>query len=155
MEAAQEPAATLERRYRRILAERMADLPFLNPHLSVRAIGFQPWNGDLLGVMLTPWFMNLMLLPGPQGWSGRTAGQQLLQSFPSGDYRFTVGAEPDIGVYQMCSLFSPALQFPDQETAEAVARQILLDLLRAPESAGISRRRLLQGRFRDHGGSAG
>lgn len=149
-----EPEATLERVYRQILAERISGMPFLNPQLTVRAIGFRPWNEGWIGVMLTPWFMNLMLLPGSDGWQDLEPGQQLTYRFPSGDYRFTAGEEPGIGLYQMCSLYSPVFQFEDQATAEAVAGQILVELLREPAPPGISRRQLLSGRFGGHGETA-
>jgi [NiFe] hydrogenase assembly HybE family chaperone len=146
-----EAAATLERVYQGILTERMAGLPLVNPVLQVRAIGFRPWHEGLIGVLLTPWFMNLMQLPSRP--DGLAPGQQLSYRFPSGDYRFTVGEEPGIGLYLMCSLYSPVFQFQDQATAEAVAEQILVDLLREPAPAGISRRQLLQGRFREGNGA--
>lgn len=148
-----EPEATLERVYRQIMTERMAGLPLLNPALTVRAIGFRPWNDGQIGVMLTPWFMNLMRLPFHP--DGLAPGQHLTYRFPSGDYRFTAGEEPGIGPYHMCSLYSPVFQFEDQATAEAVAGQILVELLREPAPAGISRRQLLQGRFRNRGEAAG
>ncbi|NJD07822.1 MAG: [NiFe]-hydrogenase assembly chaperone HybE [Methylococcaceae bacterium] len=149
-----EPEATLERVYRQILKERMAGLPFVNPALTVSAIGFRPWNDGLIGVMLTPWFMNLMALPGSDDWQDAAPGQQLTYRFPAGDFRFTAGDEPGIGRYRMCSLYSPVLQFADQTTAEAVAEQILLELMRVPAPPGISRRQLLSGRFGGHGETA-
>ena len=36
---------------------------FVNPAVEVEAVGFAPWDAHWLGVMVTPWFMNLMLLP--------------------------------------------------------------------------------------------
>ena len=47
----------------RIQRERMADIPLLNPALEVQAVGFSVWEAYCLGVLITPWFMNLMLLP--------------------------------------------------------------------------------------------
>ena len=35
----------------------------LNPALSVEAVGFRPWDEHWLGVLVTPWFMNLWLMP--------------------------------------------------------------------------------------------
>ena len=32
---------------------------FVNPALAVEAVGFRPWEDHWLGVMVTPWFMNL------------------------------------------------------------------------------------------------
>src|SRR5512143_3606548 len=40
---------------------RMQGLPFLNPALQVDAVDFAPWEAFWLGVMITPWFVNLTL----------------------------------------------------------------------------------------------
>ncbi len=56
-------ATTLEHRFRQIERTRMTGVPVVNDKLAVRAIGFRPWREHWLGILLTPWFMNLMLLP--------------------------------------------------------------------------------------------
>jgi [NiFe] hydrogenase assembly HybE family chaperone len=77
-------AQALQQQMRRIARERMRDLPLLNPALQVQAIGWQPLrvpaNGGpertqgaadgaaghgwmAVGVLLTPWSMNLVQLP--------------------------------------------------------------------------------------------
>ncbi len=109
----------------------MTGLAFVNPALDVEAVGFAPWEGRWLGVMLTPWFMNLTLTPrDPAAWRPLAAGEKRALPFPAGDYEF-VGARDDvIGEYQVCSLFSPLLEFDDQETARlvaALAREALFD----------------------------
>jgi [NiFe] hydrogenase assembly HybE family chaperone len=120
----------LERLYRRIGQERMQGLPLLNPALRVKAIGFRQWQGRCLGVLVTPWFMNLMLLPSEgDEWRHLQIGEKQLHQLPSGPYEFIVGEEADIGRYQMCSLFSPMFEFADQETAEAAARAAMEALM--------------------------
>ena len=54
----------LESAFERVRRERMIDVPMLNPRLAVQAVGFRDWRGGWLGILITPWFMNLMLLPG-------------------------------------------------------------------------------------------
>ena len=56
------PASVLEGAFRAVYEERMQGLPFINPALSVEAVEVGPWNGHWLGVLITPWFMYLMLL---------------------------------------------------------------------------------------------
>lgn len=126
-------AAGLETAFRRIQGERMADLPFVNPGLTVEAVGFRPWDRSCLGVLVTPWSMNLMLLPveGEQ-WADRRPGEQGLVRFPSGSHEFILGEEAGIGRYRMCSLFSPVLEFPHQAAAVATARAALDQLLAPP-----------------------
>jgi [NiFe] hydrogenase assembly HybE family chaperone len=112
----------LEVEFRRIEKERMQGLPLLNPELYVQAVGFRQWNDYCLGVLITPWFMNLMLLP-PEGdsWQALRIGDKQLHQLPSGPYEFILGEEEGIGRYQMCSLFSPVFEFADQATAVATA----------------------------------
>ena len=50
--------------FRNVAKERMAGVPLVNETLSVEAVGFTEWDGRLLGVLVAPWFMNLVLLPG-------------------------------------------------------------------------------------------
>ncbi|KAB2865210.1 MAG: [NiFe]-hydrogenase assembly chaperone HybE, partial [Bauldia sp.] len=109
-----DPAAALARRleavFRRIERERMADVPILNPALKVEVVGMRPWAGDWLCVLVTPWSMNLMLLPGDSGeggWRAQAVGSSTRLAFPAGGFDFIVGAEPGIGCFAMCSLFSP------------------------------------------------
>ena len=53
----------LESAFRRIAATRMAGLPINHPLLAVEGVGFRLWQGKWLGVLVTPWAMNLVLLP--------------------------------------------------------------------------------------------
>jgi len=115
----------------RAAAARMQGLDVVNPALAVEAVGFAPWDEHWLGVMLTPWFMNLTLLPrNPRAWQPLATGAKRRYGFPAGEYEF-VGADDDaIGAYQVCSLFSPVHEFADQETARMVAtlaREALFD----------------------------
>ena len=107
----------------RAAAARMEGLPFVNPALEVEPVGFAPWRGHWLGVMLTPWFMNLVLAPGDAAlWRSLPQGEQRRYRFPAGDFDF-IGARDELaGDYQLCSLFSPVLQFEDQTTARMVAQ---------------------------------
>ena len=116
----------------RVVATRMTGLSFVNPVLAVEAVGFAPWQGHWLGVMLTPWFMNLTLAPRDVSvWQSLKQGEKRSYRFPAGDYDF-IGAHDELaGEYQLCSLFSPVLQFEDQDTARLVAqlaREALFDI---------------------------
>jgi [NiFe] hydrogenase assembly HybE family chaperone len=107
----------------RAAAARMEGLSFVNPALAVEPVGFAPWQGHWLGVLLTPWFMNLILAPRDPGvWRSLPQGETRRYQFPAGDYDF-IGARDELaGDYQLCSLFSPVLQFEDQPTARMVAQ---------------------------------
>jgi [NiFe] hydrogenase assembly HybE family chaperone len=119
----------------RLAAKRMQGLAFVNPALDVEAVAFAPWQGHWLGVLVTPWFMNLILAPRDTvAWTPLDPGAKRSYVFPAGTYDF-IGACDDIaGAYQMCSLFSPLLHFDDQETARLVAglaREALFDAANA------------------------
>lgn len=124
--------ATLEARYTHILNTRMQDVPVVNPDLSVKAVGFQVWGECRLGVLVTPWFMNLMLLPldkDCESWQEFAVGSKQRHGFPSGSYEFTVGFEEQLGRYQSCALFSPMFEFEDQQKAVDVATEIMTMLM--------------------------
>jgi [NiFe] hydrogenase assembly HybE family chaperone len=104
------------------IAQRMEGLPIVNTALAVEAVGFAPWQGCWLGVLLTPWFMNLVLAPlDPAAWTPMARGEKRAYRFPAGVYDFIGANDVLAGEYQFCSLFSPVLQFDDRQTARMVA----------------------------------
>ena len=122
--------ALLEVTFNTIYKERMHDVPIINDKIEVTVIGFQQWQSSYLCIMITPWFMNLMLLPGEtENWDDKRETTSNKHTFPSGNYQFLVGFEPDIGKYQMCSLFSPMFEFADNdaaiETAEVAVKELM------------------------------
>ncbi len=120
----------LERAFNRILRTRARHMPVINEALRVEAVGFRPWQGHSLGVMVTPWFMGLMLIPREgDDWSGLRLGEKCIHEFPTGAYEFTVAEEDGIGRYQVCTLFSPMSRFADQATAVATAEAVLRGLI--------------------------
>jgi [NiFe] hydrogenase assembly HybE family chaperone len=117
-----DPSPRLEAAFR-AAATRLTGLDFLNPALAVEAVGFAPWGGHWLGVLVTPWFMNLMLAPGDISlWQPLAQGEKRSYAFPAGTYEFIGAFEETAGEYQLCSLFSPVLEFEDHATARCVAR---------------------------------
>lgn len=119
------PAAALETMFREVQLSRMADLPFLHPALHVEAVDFALWEGQWLGVLLTPWAMNLMLLPhAPEHWQEVAPGEMRRVVFPAGEFDFVAAEDDHIGQWQSCSLFSPMSEFPDHDSAVLVARAV-------------------------------
>ena len=115
----------------RAVASHMQGLSCVNPAVDVEAVGFVPWESHWLGVMVTPWFMNLTLLPrDPAAWQPLAPGAKRRYAFPSGIYEFVGANDATIGDYQVCSLFSPLLEFDDHASARLVAtlaREALFD----------------------------
>jgi [NiFe] hydrogenase assembly HybE family chaperone len=123
-------SAGLESAFTRIRRERMADIPLLNPALEVQAVGFSVREDYCLGVLITPWFMNLMLLPlAGDEWAELPSGTKINKSFPSGTYEFILGEEEGVGRYLMCSLFSPVFEFQNQQAAVVTAEAVLQSLM--------------------------
>ncbi|MDI4657405.1 [NiFe]-hydrogenase assembly chaperone HybE [Xanthobacter autotrophicus] len=111
--------------FREIHSAKMKGVPFVNESLGVKAVGFRAHEGRALGVLVTPWFMNLVLLPAAtDDWSGLKTGDKDLIAFPSGSYEFLAANRPETGPYKACSLFSPMFDFSSMlqavETAAAV-----------------------------------
>lgn len=153
-------ARKLEAVFGRIERERMEGVPILNPALKVAAIGMQPVGEAWICALVTPWCINLMLLPrtpdDAQAWMRESIGAKVKHVFPAGTFEFICGAEDELGPYRMCSLFSPVLQFDSQEAARATAEAALAALFNegfdapepsaaAPKKAGLSRRNLIFG----------
>ncbi|MEM9181746.1 MAG: [NiFe]-hydrogenase assembly chaperone HybE [Pseudomonadota bacterium] len=144
----------LEVAFRRIARERMADIPILNPEIEVEAVGFQSWEEEHFGVLVTPWFMNLMLLPHDEANDEPSprSGDKACVTFPAGEFEFIYGNEDEIGRYRMCSLFSPMFEFEDHAAAVATAREVLKGIMEAPAEQqaseprpAMSRRSFLRG----------
>ncbi len=125
-----DPSARLTAAFRKVAA-RMQGLALANPALDVEAVGFAPWERHWLGVMVTPWFMNLTLLPrDPVSWYPLALGCKRRYAFPAGTYEFVGANDPAIGDFQVCSLFASLLEFDDHATARlvaALAREALFD----------------------------
>jgi [NiFe] hydrogenase assembly HybE family chaperone len=120
------PAPALEEVFRSILRERMQDMPMVNPALAIEAVGFRPWGEHWLGILITPWFMNLMLMP-RVGAKWQPIGERETRHyvFPAGVFEFIGGRDPTLGDYQACSLFSPVFGFTAQQEARDTATAAL------------------------------
>ncbi len=132
---------TLEEVFSRIHVQRMQGVPVLNRALRVQAVGFTPWQGYSVGVLITPWFMNLMLLSGRDGeWKELPVGGKLTHRFPSGACEVILGDEEGLGRYLMCSLFSPVFRFADQPSAVTTAKAVMAGLMDAQNRDDTSMR---------------
>jgi [NiFe] hydrogenase assembly HybE family chaperone len=116
------PAAALEQRFRVIWRQQMQDVPIVNGALTVEAVGFRPWREHWLGILITPWFMNLWLMPRVDAaWSSIGERESRHHVFPAGVFEFIGGRDPVLGDYQACSLFSPMFDFADAIAARSTA----------------------------------
>jgi [NiFe] hydrogenase assembly HybE family chaperone len=129
----------------------MRDLPLYNDKVAIEAIGFRVFGEDaLLGVLLTPWFMNLILLPlAPMPMDMAKIGKHERIELPAGTRDFVTGGDAAIGLYKAHSLHSPLTTFTLPGQARAEAKRMLELLLTPAEPAngarGLDRRALLMG----------
>lgn len=109
----------------------MRDLPFYNERIAIEAMGFRAFGeGKLLGVVLTPWFMNLIALPiEPVRMEMAKIGRTVSVELPAGKRVFAVGGDETIGLYEAHSLHSPVLNFTLPGQAQAEARRMLALLM--------------------------
>lgn len=123
-------ATSLEVAFTRILDEQMAGIPILNERLRVQAVDFQAHQGRPIGVLITPWVMNLMVFPGDQDdWEALEVGHKLTLEFPAQTHELTINEIDELGKCQTYSLYSPMREFQDQAHAVTVARKFLDDLM--------------------------
>lgn len=160
------PSGALTEAYGRIARTVMSGLPLYNPRLAVEAVGFRRHGDGWLGIMVTPWFMNAVLVPGvPGAWNDMRDGVKSVRPLPSGDYEFVAGHLDGVGTILNCSLFSPMFEFEEQAVVRQTAEAALAALLEpeagaeaspppspapaapAPSPAEVSRRHLLRGSF--------
>ena len=121
--------------YQYVYTHKMNDIPIVNNKLEVEVVGFVDWGHDKsksaaeVGVLITPWFMNIVLLPKESMKQEVRVGKTANILFPDGEYSFLTQLDEEFGVYLTCSLFSPMFEFKTQEqargTAEAVIQQLM------------------------------
>lgn len=140
--------------FARIGEATMRGLPFYNEALTVEAIGFERHgDDDWLGALITPWFLNLMLVPElALAYDEAATGQKREVTVPGGVVTFRCGGTEDFGLFHAFPVASPVGIYKSQEQARAAARQALARFRTAPEQelpkspgqAGVSRRTLFR-----------
>lgn len=148
----------LARVYRDIGERAMRDLPIYNDALDVEAVGFRVFNGTIIGVMVTPWFMNVVM---PAGEMAPAASASTLRfRFPARDIDFILSDLNHAGRIASCSLFSPMFEFADAASARAMAEAAINELMlpadgkeatrcREPATSAIDRRSFMRAVLRE------
>jgi [NiFe] hydrogenase assembly HybE family chaperone len=134
--------AQMTERFRDIHVTRMQGLLFINSKLRVEAVGFRPWEEHELGVLITPWFMNLIVLPEVD--ADIDQGHKIDAGFPSGNIELTAAQDEELGLYFSAVLFSSVMDIPNQETARDIAAEVMRELFDTKHNSKvISRRSIL------------
>ncbi|WP_460274056.1 [NiFe]-hydrogenase assembly chaperone HybE [Celeribacter sp. ULVN23_4] len=130
----------LVRDFTEVWHAKMRDVPIVNKVLHVQAVGFVEHEGRPLGVLISPWFMNLIQLPAEsETWDALTAGEKEVLCFPSGEYEFIHNTREQTGGYKACSLFSPMGEFKTQAQAVDVAKAVMVALFQEEHRAETDR----------------
>ena len=126
------PAAAFAQRFEQIRIHQMHDVPIVNPALRVQAVGFRPWRDHWLGVLVTPWFMNLVLAPRlAAAWPATRPRESRQHVVPGGVFEFIAHHDAVLGEYLACSLLSPMFDFADARAAQDTAAAALVALFDA------------------------
>ena len=113
----------------RCFRERAEPAGPVNSLLSCTSVGFTRCQGDWLGVVITPWFMDLVLLPGGGNlWGDIPAGQRRYVELPQRTVAFTAAEDDRLGAYQHAPLVATVASLPDMAAAVALANQVMLGI---------------------------
>jgi [NiFe] hydrogenase assembly HybE family chaperone len=147
MNDSSDDVAALLRHFEKIERQHMRGLPIVNSKLHVEAIGARRFGEHKVLVLISPWFMNLVLLPGNDDWNRFAQGDSCNIEMPAEKMEFTVCHDDGVGTFLTAIMFRTVCDFPDQETARNIATEILQTLFAKPErrAAVVSRRALLTG----------
>ena len=119
--------------FRSIAETRMDGVPILNPELSVEVVGLQEWKEQWFCVLITPWFMNLMLLSDqPVPYTEAANGEKCSVEPPCGPVTFLRGGTEDFGMFQAHSIASPMDVYKTQNQVRAAARRALASMRTPP-----------------------
>ena len=149
---------TLVDYYGKVYANTFRDLPIVNTALHVEAVGFRPLDEHEIGALITPWFLNLVLLPATDRWDDRPQGSACEFQLPGGKVDLCVTHDETLGTFLSAALFSTVADFPDQEIAREVARETMRLLFNSDavsEQEGPERRLSRRALLRRLGGVEG
>ncbi|TPV60678.1 [NiFe]-hydrogenase assembly chaperone HybE [Aestuariibacter sp. GS-14] len=131
--------------------DKMAGLPFYNEQLSIDTTPFREWDAYVIGVVVTPWCMNMLLLPNaPATLADLRLGQKFRLHFPSGQYEFIYAYDEQLGDYATCSVFSPMFEFTEQTVAMETATAVLAALFDEQHNSESERHRTKQAIVEQH-----
>lgn len=109
----------------RCLGAGTGEIP-VNPLLKYTSVSFCRYRGDWLGVLITPWLMDLVLLPGGgELWGDIPAGQRRYVDLPQGTVAFSAAESPELGSYQHAPLVASVATLPDMSAAISLANQVM------------------------------
>ncbi|UAB77845.1 [NiFe]-hydrogenase assembly chaperone HybE [Erythrobacter sp. SCSIO 43205] len=119
--------------FNHIAETRMDGVPILNPALGVAMSEMQRFDAYHTGILVTPWFMNLLLFPMEAQASAMRVGQKRNIALPSGMYEAVWSHEDALGGYWSVSLFSPMFEFAEMDIAIETAKLSMEMMFTTPD----------------------
>jgi [NiFe] hydrogenase assembly HybE family chaperone len=130
------------------VAVRMANLPVYNPKLTVQTTAFRRYDPWSVGVIVTPWFMNVVAVPDDPA-ALPPSGATVTVKLPAGPIEAIASDLDGFGRLAAASLFSPMDAFDDPAVTAATAQAALAALFQPaeepPRAPVLDRRRLFLG----------
>ncbi|MBS1160195.1 MAG: hypothetical protein H6R15_2614 [Proteobacteria bacterium] len=121
-----DPAAFLVAHYQELWEQGELEMAEINPALAIEAVGFIRYQGDWLGVVVTPWFLRLFLMPGGGSlWGEIPVGQTRYLSLPAETMQFIADAAPQFGSFQYATLLEPTSLIADMAAARQMALRVM------------------------------
>jgi [NiFe] hydrogenase assembly HybE family chaperone len=110
----------------------MQGLPVCNALLTTEIIGLTRFNEYWIGALVTPWTLQLIMLPAVQEAELLVEGDHRTYEFPQGKVVFMTTEHPDLGPYQSCALMSPLHSFENQEQIRQTAKEVMELMFQQP-----------------------
>lgn len=121
-----DPSAFLVAHYQELWEQGELEMAAINPALAIEAVGFVRYQGDWLGVIVTPWFLRLFLMPGGGSlWGDIPVGQTRYLSLPGESMPFVADAASQFGPFQYATLLEPTSLIADMAAARRMALRVM------------------------------
>jgi [NiFe] hydrogenase assembly HybE family chaperone len=131
-----DPSAFLVAYYQALWERGELDMTAINPALAIEAIGFIRYQGDWLGVVVTPWFLRLFLMPGGGSlWGDIPVGQTRYLNLPAETMQFIADAAPQFGSFQYATLLESTGLIADMAAARRMALRVMQNFGYLPPTA--------------------
>ena len=106
-------------------AQRMRELPFYNTALDVELVGWCRLRGEIEGgVLITPWCLNLLWVPGAQN-ELPAKGERCILELHDIEYEGVVAQIEPALRFASAALLSQTQALEDQAAARAVAKEVM------------------------------
>jgi [NiFe] hydrogenase assembly HybE family chaperone len=134
----EDPGQAVEAAFRKIEGGAMDGLPICHAGLTSEWVGGRRWGEYWLGCLITPWTLQLLLLPATAAAESLREGDVRVQEFPQGPLTFRAIESPDLGTYQSCGLCSPVTGYPSQEAIRQVSAEVMELLFEPPTGQAVA-----------------